>query len=185
ERLFRALASHDVNVILISQGSSEQTICVAVTKSEAANAVHAVAQEFRLELHHGLTTLDQKPNQAIIAVVGEGMKGQPDAAGKVFGTLGRHNINISAIAQGASERNISCVVDASQQSRALNVIHQVFFERRKSLALAVVGVGNIGSALLRQLSERRAYLLEQGYDPKVVAVANSKRFVVRCEGIDL
>src|SRR4030095_6133189 len=109
--------------------------CFAVNKSEAAAAVQAVTQEFRLEFHHGLTTLDQKPDQAIIAVVGEGMKARPGVAGKVFGALGRHNINISAIAQGASERNISCVVDASQQSRVLNVIHQGFFETRKSLAL--------------------------------------------------
>src|SRR5439155_1090951 len=84
-----------------------------------------------------------------------------------IGALGRHNINISAIAQGASERNISCVVDAAQQARALNVIHQGFFEQRRSLALVVVGVGNIGGALLRQLRERRSYLLEQGFDAKV------------------
>jgi aspartokinase/homoserine dehydrogenase 1 len=103
----------------------------------------------------------------------------------VFGALGRHNINVTAIAQGASEHTISCVVDAAQQARALNVIHQGYFERRTSLALVVVGVGNIGSALLRQLSERQPYLLEQGFDAKVIAVANSKRFVVRHDGLDL
>ena len=185
ERLFRALASEGVNVILSSQASSEHTICFAVSKSAAATAVRAVTQEFRLEFQHGLFTLDQKSDQAIIAVVGEGMKGRPDVAGKVFGALGRHNINISAIAQGASERNISCVVDAAQQARALNVIHQGFFEKRKSLGLVVVGVGNIGGTLLRQLCERRPYLLEQGFDAKVIAVANSKRFVIRRDGIDL
>ena len=121
-------------------------------KSEAADGrAGDRARNSGFELRHGLATLDQKPDQAIVAVVGEGMKGRPDVAGKVFGALGRHNISISAIAQGASERNISCVVDASQQSRALNVIHQGFFEARKSLALVVVGVGNIGGALLRQL----------------------------------
>ena len=82
----------------------------------------------------------------------------------MFGALGRRNIKIRAIAQGASERHISCVVDADQQSRAVKVIHQGFFETRKTLALAVVGVGNIGSALLRQLSERRRYLRDQGFD---------------------
>jgi aspartokinase/homoserine dehydrogenase 1 len=185
ERLFRALASHGVNVLLISQASSEHTICFAVNKSEAATAVTAVTQEFRFEFHRNLFTLDQKADQAIVAVVGEGMRGRPDVAGKVFGALGRHNINISAIAQGASERNISCVVDASQQSRALNVIHQGFFERRQTLAVVVIGVGNIGGALLQQLHERRPYLLEQGFDAKVIAVANSKRFVIKPEGIDL
>src|SRR6185295_10342988 len=167
ERLFRALASHGVTVI-ISQASSEHTICLAVNRSEAASASQAIAQEFRLELRRGLTTLEQKPDQAIITVIGEGRKRRPDVAGKVFGALGRHNIPVSAIAQGASGPNISCVVDASQQARALNVIHQGFFETRRALALVVVGVGNVGSALLRQLSERRAYLLEQGFDVQVI-----------------
>src|SRR6266850_4356476 len=185
ERLYRALASRGVNVILTFQASSEHTICFAVSKSEAAMAERAITDEFSLEFRHGLFTLDQKPDQALIAVIGDGMKGKPDVAGRVFGALGRHNINVSAIAQGASERNISCVVDAAQQARALNVIHQGYFERRTSLALVVVGVGNIGSALLRQLSERQPYLLEQGFDAKVIAVANSKRFVVRHDGLDL
>jgi aspartokinase/homoserine dehydrogenase 1 len=185
ERLFRSLASRGVNVILTFQASSEHTVCFAVSHTDAASAERAIADEFRLELRHGLITLDRKPDQALIAVIGEGMKGRPDVAGKVFGALGRHNINVSAIAQGASERNISCVVDAAQQARALNVIHQGYFERRTSLALVVVGVGNIGGALLRQLSERQPYLLEQGFDAKVIAVANSKRFVVRPDGIDL
>jgi aspartokinase/homoserine dehydrogenase 1 len=99
--------------------------------------------------------------------------------------LGRHNINISAIAQGASERNISCVIDSAQQTRALNVIHQAFFEARKPLALVVVGVGNIGGALLRQLHQQRAYLLTQGFDLKVVGVANSKRYVLNPHGLNL
>jgi aspartokinase/homoserine dehydrogenase 1 len=185
ERLFRALASHAVNVTPVSQASSEQTICFAVNKSQAATAVQAVNQEFQLELQHGLTMLDQKPDQAIIAVIGEGMRGQHDVALKVFGALERHNVKISAIAQGASERNISCVVDGSQRLRALNVIHQGFFETRKTLALVVVGVGNIGGTLLRQLCERQPYLLEQGFDTKVIAVANSKRVVIMRDGVNL
>jgi len=182
ERLFRALASQGVSV-LISQVSSAHTICVAVRNSEAAAAAQAVGEEFRLELRHGLAALDQKADQAIIAVVGEGMKA--DAAGKVFGALGRHNIRVRAIAQGPSERNISCVVDASLRSRALNVIHQGFFEPRKSLPLVVVGVGKIGGALLRQLCERQPFLLEQGFNVSVIAIADSKRFVIRREGINL
>src|SRR5207302_2535228 len=131
ERLFRALAFRGVNIILISQASSEHTICFAVREAEAAAATAAVQQEFRFELHHKLTSLDEKPNQAIVAVVGDQMKGHPGVSGKMFGALGRHNINISAIAQGESERNISCVIDTAQQARALNIIHQAFFERRK------------------------------------------------------
>src|SRR5438552_7161303 len=151
ERLFRALASRGVNVILISQASSEHTICFAVREADTALAIAAVRHEFQFEFQNHLTSLDEKPNQAIVAVVGDEMKGHPGVSGKVFGALGRHNINISAIAQGASERNISCVIDVTQQARALNVIHQAFFEVRKRLALVVIGVGNIGGTLLRQL----------------------------------
>jgi aspartokinase/homoserine dehydrogenase 1 len=156
-----------------------------VHEADAGRAVAAVGQEFRFELQHQLTSLDQKKNQAIIAVVGDEMKGHAGVSGKVFGALGRHNINITAIAQGASERNISCVVDASQQTRALNIIHQTFFEVRKRLALAVIGVGNIGGALLRQLHEQRSYLLERGFELNVVGLANSKRFVLDPAGINL
>lgn len=185
ERLFRALAARSVNVILISQASSEHTICFAVSSADVRNAVGAIRQEFRFELEHRLTSLDERPDQAIIAVVGDEMKGRPGVAGSLFGALGRHNINISAIAQGASERNISCVVDAAQQRHALNVIHQRFFETRKSLALVVVGVGNIGGALLRQLHEQRAYLRGKGFDLRVIAVANSKKFAFAEDGINL
>ena len=185
ERLFRALASRGVSVILISQASSEHTICFAVRDTDAAAATAAVRQEFRLELHHKLTSLDEKPEQTIIAVVGDQMKGHPGVSGKMFGALGRHNINISAIAQGASERNISCVVDTAQQSRALNIIHGAFFERRKRLALFIIGTGNIGGTLLRQLEEQRPYLLSRGFDVTVIGVANSKRFVLDGSGINL
>ena len=145
-------------MILISQASSEHTICFAVSSIDAPAAVAAVRTEFRFELQHELTSLDQKANQTIVAVVGDEMKGHPGVSGKVFGALGRHNINITAIAQGASERNISCVVDGSQQVRALNIIHEAFFERRKRLGLVIIGVGNIGAALLEQLREQQKAL---------------------------
>jgi aspartokinase/homoserine dehydrogenase 1 len=185
ERLFRALASRRVNVILISQASSEHTICFAVRGMDAPVAVTAVRNEFRFEFQHALTTLDEKRDQSIVAVVGDGMKGHPGVSGKVFGALGRRNINISAIAQGASERNISFVVDASQQTRAINIIHQSFFEVRKRLALVVIGVGDIGSALLEQLRAQREYLLGRGFDVTVAGLANSKRFVVDPASVDL
>src|SRR6476646_307574 len=185
ERLFRALASRGVSVILISQASSEHTICFAVREADTALAIAAVRHEFRFEFQNQLTSLDEKPNQAIVAVVGDEMKGHPGVSGKVFGALGRHNINISAIAQGASERNISCVIDVAQQARALNIIHQAFFEIRKRLALVVIGVGNIGGTLLRQLHEQRAYLLARGFDVTVVGVSNSKWFALDGNGINL
>ena len=185
ERLFRTLAAKRVNIILISQASSEHTICFAVRDVDARRGVEAIEQEFPHEVRTRLMMTDHRPDQAILAVVGEGMKGRPGVAGKLFDSLGRNNININAIAQGASERNISCVIDAAQQARALNAIHQAFFETRKRLALAIVGVGNIGSALLEQLRQQRHYLLSRGFDVRVVALANSRRFVVSPSGVDL
>jgi aspartokinase/homoserine dehydrogenase 1 len=185
ERLFHALASHKVNVILISQASSEHTICFAISKSHVPAARKAVAKEFHYELESKLTSLDENLDQSIIAIVGDGMKGTPGVAGKVFQALGRNNINISAIAQGASERNISFVINSSQRNRALNVIHQAFFEKSKRLAVVVVGVGNIGDALLRQLHQQRPFLQQQGFDVRVCGIANSKRFLLSSEGLDL
>ncbi len=185
ERLFRTLAAGRVNIILISQASSEHTICFAVRGVDAGRGLAAIEQEFRHEVGDRLMIVDHKPDQAILAVVGEGMKGRPGVSGKLFDSLGRNNININAIAQGASERNISCVIDGGQQGRALNAIHQAFFEPRKRLDLVVVGVGNIGGALLRQLKQQRSYLLARGFDVRVVAVANSRKFAVSAAGIDL
>jgi len=185
ERLFRALASRHVSVVIISQASSEHTICFGVRSVDASAAVAAIRHEFKFEFHEQSMLVDVKGDQAILAVVGEGMKGRPGVAGKVFDSLGRQNINISAIAQGGSERNISCVIDAPQQGRALNAIHQGFFETRKKLALAMVGVGNVGGAVLRQLEQQRSYLLTKGFDVTVVGLANSKRFVVDADGVDL
>jgi len=185
ERLFRALASRKVSVVLISQASSEHTICFGVRSADAGAAVAAIRQEFQFEFLEQSMLVDVKHDQAILAVVGEGMKGRPGVAGKVFESLGRQNVNISAIAQGASERNISCVIDGPQQGRALNAIHQGFFEPRKKLALAVVGVGNVGGAVLRQIAQQRQYLLSKGFDVTVVGVANSKRFAADAHGIAL
>jgi aspartokinase/homoserine dehydrogenase 1 len=185
ERLFRALASHRVNVVLISQASSEHTICFAVSNSDVERARRAVGEEFRFELHNGLTLLDERPNQTVVAIVGEGMKGTPGVSGRVFDALGRNNVNVSAIAQGASERNISFVVDSAQRIRALNVVHEAFFEERKKLAVILIGVGNIGSALLGQFDQQRSYLSGRGFDIRVCCVANSKKYVLDAGGIDL
>ena len=185
ERLFRALALNRVNVILISQASSEHTICFAVNTADLAAARRAVADEFHYELQSKLTSLDVRADQTIVAIVGEGMKGTPGVSGKVFQALGRNGINVSAIAQGASERNISFVIQFEQMNRALNVIHEAFFEKNKHLAVILIGVGNIGSTLLRQLHQQRTFLLSQGYDVRVCGIANSKQYILDPAGIDL
>ncbi|PYR47105.1 MAG: bifunctional aspartate kinase/homoserine dehydrogenase I [Acidobacteria bacterium] len=184
-RLFQALASGGVNALMTSQALGERTTSFVVNRAEACAAGQIVTREFGLEFEQGLAALDQKPNQAIITLIGKGVKGRRYVASKLFAALDRHNIEISAVAHSASERSISCVVDAAQQSRSLKVIHQSVFETRKTLALAVVGVGNVGGAFLRQLSEQQPYLLDQGFDVKVIALADSKRFVMRPDGINL
>lgn len=185
ERLFRALATNHINIILISQASSEHTICCAVHGKDIAKAKQAIAQEFCYEFANNFTDIEVKAQQTILTIVGEGMKGAPGVAGKVFQALGRNNININAIAQGASEHNISTVVATQQSHRALNVIHQAFFEKRKRLDIFLVGVGNIGSALLNQVQQQRDYLLSHGFDLRVCGLANSKKFVLHSEGIEL
>jgi len=184
ERLFGALARRKVSVILISQASSEHTICFAVRTSDAPAARKAIQEEFHYEIRASVTVLDEKPSQTIVAVVGDGMRGTPGVAGKVFQTLGQNGVNVSAIAQGASERNISFVIDSPNKVRALNAIHNRFFEKKK-LHLFVVGVGNIGSTLLRQLLQQRDYLLSQGFDVRVCGLADSKRMVFDATGIEL
>jgi aspartokinase/homoserine dehydrogenase 1 len=185
ERLFRALASHNVNVILISQASSEHTICFAISTSDAAAAKKAVHQEFHFELQSKLTSLDEKKDQTIIAIVGDGMKGTPGVSGKVFQALGRNNVNISAIAQGASERNISFVIDEAQKLRALNVIHEAFFEPRKKLGVVMIGPGNIGGTLLKQIHQQQTYLREHGFDVRVCGIFDIEKGFFSSKGIDL
>lgn len=185
ERLFRALAKRRVNVILISQASSEHTICFAVQTSDLAAARKAIEEEFHYEMQAGVTVLDEKPSQTIVAVVGEGMRGTPGVAGRVFQSLGQNGVNISAIAQGASERNISFVIDSRNKVRALNVIHSVFFEKKKTLHLIIAGVGNIGSTLLQQLQQQQQYLRSHGFDIRVSGLADSKRMAFHTTGFDL
>ena len=185
ERLFRALAAAGVNVILISQASSEHTICFAVSSSDANAAKKAVGREFALELKGGLTSLDERPRQSIVALVGDGMKGTPGVSGKVFQSLGRNRINVSAIAQGASERNISCVIDTDQCLTALNVIHEEFFEKKKRLSIVLAGIGGVGSSFLRQLQQQSSILRSRGCDVRVIAIADSKQLLLDSEGIDL
>jgi|WetSurMetagenome_2_1015567.scaffolds.fasta_scaffold23509_3 bifunctional aspartokinase / homoserine dehydrogenase 1 len=185
ERLFRALASNHVNVILISQASSEHTICFAVSTSDAGAAKKAVHQEFHYELQSKLTALDEKQNQTIVAIVGDGMKGTPGVSGKVFQALGRNNVNISAIAQGASERNISFVIDEHQKLLALNVIHEAFFEPRKKLGVILIGPGNIGGTLLKQIHQQQSYLRSEGFDVRVCGIYDIGKAIFSSKGIDL
>ena len=183
ERLFRALADNAIDVLLTSQASSDQAISVAVASADAEAAAKAIAREFRFERRQRSITLEQQANQSLVALVGSAAARQ-QAASEVLATLARHGIEVAAVAEGGASRTIACVLEASQRSRAVNIVHRRLFDSRKPLGLAIAGVGTVGSALLRQIAEQRDALSARGYDLTVVGLANSRRSVVAPDGID-
>ena len=188
KRLFEALSSKQINVILITQGSSEHSICVGIDEANAAAAKHAVDNAFDHEI--GAGTVDPliiETGLAIIALVGDHMKSHPGVSGKLFGALGRNGVNVRAIAQGSSERNISAVIASDDVRKAINVLHEEFFETSyKQLNLFITGTGNVGRRLLDQLLQQQRYLLDNlRIQIRVVGLANSRKMVFASEGIDL
>ena len=187
-RLFEALANESINVILITQSSSEHSICVAVNAADAGRAKSAVDKAFEVEQAAGkVEPLALEHEQAIIALVGDKMKSHPGIAGHMFGALGRNGINIRAIAQGSSERNISAVISVRDVKKAVNVLHEAFFEAvYKQLNVFIVGVGNVGGKLLGQIKQQQQYLLEHlNLQLRVTGIANSKRMLIAEEGLQL
>lgn len=188
KRLFEALARERINVILITQSSSEHSICVGVNTPDAAPAQVSVDEEFATEIAAGrIEPLRPERDLAIVALVGENMKNHPGISGKLFGALGQNGVNIRAIAQGASEKNISTVIRAADVRKAINVLHEAFFEAtKKQVNLFILGPGNVGSKLLGQLARQQAHLLEKlGLQVRVVAIANSRHCLVNENGLDL
>ncbi|MBF9221603.1 bifunctional aspartate kinase/homoserine dehydrogenase I [Hymenobacter ruricola] len=188
KRLFEALARERINVILITQSSSEHSICVGVNAQDAGLAKIAVDEEFATEIAAGrIEPLRPETDLAIVALVGENMKDHPGISGKLFGALGQNGVNIRAIAQGASEKNISTVIRAADVRKAINVLHEAFFEAtKKQVNLFILGPGNVGSKLLEQLARQQPYLLEKlGLQVRVVAIANSRHCLVNENGLDL
>lgn len=185
-RLFRALAARGVSVVLISQASSEHSICFAVEPSALPAARRAVAEEFVLEHRVGLVDeLVVDEECAVIAAVGEGMRHTPGIAGRLFSILGDMGVNVQAIAQGSSELNISLVVDRADVARALRGLHTAFFPApRSEVRIYLAGVGGVGRALLEQLDTAGARLEEErGIAVRLVAAANSRKCVHDPEGI--
>jgi aspartokinase/homoserine dehydrogenase 1 len=180
ERLFRALHDAGVSVSLISQASSEHSICVAVPGFLAERARNVIADAFAEELDSSqIQKVDVSEAQSIVAVVGDGMAGTPGVAARFFGTLGRAGINIRAIAQGSSERNISAVVDSTDATRALRAAHSGFYLSAKTLSIGMIGPGSVGKTLLSQF-EKQAARLERDFslDLRVRAIARSKSMLL-------
>jgi aspartokinase/homoserine dehydrogenase 1 len=187
ERLFGSLRSAGVNVVLISQASSEHSICFAVSEAQTELAVKALEQTFYAELQQGLIQAVQATrDMSILAAVGDNMARSPGVAGQFFTALGRSGVNVAAIAQGSSERNISAVIQSKDAMKALRTVHSSFVVPHQTFSLGLVGVGLIGGTLLSQLHERREDLrLTRKVDFKVRALADSKRMWLSENEIDL
>lgn len=185
-RLFGTLARERINVILISQASSEHSICFGIESSHAVRAKDAIEKEFQYEIRN--EEMDHvliEDELAIVAVVGEGMKHNPGTSGRMFNSLGRNGVNVSAIAQGSSELNISAVIKQADVGKALNALHEAFFlSDKKVINLFLVGVGLIGKELMKMMDEQFVKLSEENLiELNVVALANSRKMLFVENGI--
>lgn len=188
KRLFGALANVGISAFFISQASSENTISIGVTNAEADIAVKAISEEFAHELAIGeINEVKAEKDLATIAVVGDNMKRIPGISGKLFGALGRSGVNVIAIAQGASETNISFVIDSKSIRKALNVIHEAFFlSEYQELNIFLVGTGTVGGGLLDQIMLQQPKLKTQNnLKIKVVGIADEHKVLFNRDGIAL
>ena len=187
QRLFGALREVGVSVVMISQASSEHSICIAIPKAQAELAKKTVETAFFAELHHGqIQTISVNDQCSILAAVGDSMVNYPGIAGRFFGALGKAGVNILAIAQGSSERNISAVVSQNDEKKALRAVHSGFFLSAQTLSIGIIGVGLIGTTFLEQLKEQAIRLKEHfQIDLRVRGLMNSGRMVLEDPKIDL
>jgi aspartokinase/homoserine dehydrogenase 1 len=186
-RLFGALREEGISVILISQGSSEHSICCAIPQEQAERAASVVRQAFERELKEGqIQDVDVAPDLAILAAVGDGMAGTPGVAAKLFNALGSTSVNIRAIAQGASERNISVVIDGKHATRALRAVHAGLYLSPHTISVGVIGPGTVGRVLLNQLASQSARLQSEAkLDFRVRGIMTSKRMLLAEAGVPL
>jgi aspartokinase/homoserine dehydrogenase 1 len=180
QRAFAALEQAKVSVVMISQGSSEHSICCVINKGDAAAAEQAVRQAFAHELHNGqISDVNIENGIAALAAVGDGMAGTPGIASRMFSALAHANVNVRVIAQGSSERNISVAIDEASAERALRAVHSGFYLSAQTLSIGVIGPGNVGRTLLRQLQDVRPQLLKQNnLDLRVRAISTSRRMAL-------
>ncbi len=186
-RLFSTLAKDKINVILITQASSEHSISFAIADKDAKKAKMLIEEEFDKEIsNQNIKEIKIEDDQVIIAVIGEKMKSVPGVAGNLFQSLGKNGINVSAIAQGSSELNISFVIRKSDQSKALNMIHDSFFlSSEKRINIFAIGVGLIGGTLLQQIEDQKEELKNDlALELKIVGLSNSQKMIFDEDGLD-
>ena len=187
-RYFKALADKEINIIMITQASSEHSICAAMKMADLEEALEAVKKEFSKELENGfLKEPKVETDLCALAIVGEEMKSIPGVAGRLFESLGKNGINVIAIAQGSSELNISFVIKDEDRVKALNLIHDSFFlSEKRRLNVFMAGTGLIGKTLLNQIKAQKEHLeASKNLDIKIVGLANSKKYIINEDGIDL
>jgi bifunctional aspartokinase / homoserine dehydrogenase 1 len=188
KRLFEVLSFENINVIFITQASSEHSICIGILNEDAENAEIAINKAFEVEiLQNKVDPCIVEKNLCIIALVGENMKNHQGLSGRMFSTLGKNNVNIRAIAQGASERNISAVINERDVKKALNTLHENFFEENtKQLNLFVMGVGNVGEKFIEQIHTQKKFLKDNlKINLRVIALSNSRKMHFNEDGISL
>ncbi len=188
DQLFHALREEKVSVLFITQSSSEHTICFAVHKADSPRVQMALEATWPVDSRDSrLTLVHVEENMGLIAVVGDGMRERSGIAGKIFSLLGENGINIRAIAQGSTERNVSFIINQFHVAKALNVLHEGFFlSSHKTIHLFILGAGNVGATLLNQIREAQVHFLKAGsLQIKVSGIANSKMMLLDQEGIDL
>ncbi len=184
-RLFGALREAGISVVMISQASSEHSICFAVPEAQAAAARTAVERAFFAEIHHGrIQTVEVSRPGSVLAAVGDDMVRTPGVAGRFFGALAKAGVNVRAVAQGSSERNISAVVDREDSTRALRAVHAGFTLSDRTLSVGLIGPGRIGSALLAQIGAQGEHLRARfGIDIRVRGILRRDRMVLSDPGI--
>lgn len=188
KRFFEVLSNAGISVVLITQASSEHSICIGISNQDTDQAVSVISEAFDYEISRGkIKPVIVEKDLSIIALVGDNMKSHQGLSGKMFSTLGKNNVNIRVIAQGASERNISAVILKSDVKKALNSLHEEFFEENvKQLNLFVMGVGNVGAKFLDQIQQQKRYLKEKlKLNIRVIGMANSRTMIFEEDGIPL
>jgi len=187
-RLFSLLSREQINIVLITQSSSEHSITFAVKPTDAGQAIALIKKEFELELDANKLALPEVENNlAVLAIVGENMKHTPGMSGRLFNALGRNGINVRAIAQGSSEYNISVIISAGDLSKAVNAVHDAFFtDLKRTLNIFCLGTGNIGKTLFNQLKEQMPFLAANNdLQVKVAGISNTRKMIFKADGLSL
>ncbi len=186
QKLLSVLSQNNINVIMITQASSEHSICIGINSSDVELAKNKINERFLLEIKSNLINkVKIEKNKSIIALVGDKMKNRQGISGKMFLTLGNNNINVKAISQGASERNITAVIEKKDVKKALNILHEAFFEEEiKKIHLFIIGIGNVGGKFIEQISNQKQYLIEKfRLNINIIGISNSKKMFFSSDGI--